>query len=292
MTTKDFLTSLIQIAKSDLAASKLLFTNGFYLQSTFYLQQGVEKGNKAFAIFNDFIKADEIKHIGHDHIELHKRGINFQLENLKILNNNSIETKEFLDTILSHTNIDHKGYIKSLENSRDIKNEWQKFKVVEIDAVELAELIEEIDFEIEEPANSSKDTKDDLVKQLKEKVQEFILPLFHKLKEKYPQIDIDEIDTFFNDSNNKDALAHTMLDFVEYLRKFIPAFHKMYILGFILYPLVSKVRYPDFGEGFDPIQTFTTDHPLINQQPRLHKLASNSVEVLEVIMQQSVRQLS
>ena len=52
MTNEDFLISLIEIAKSDLAASKLLFDNGLYLQSTFYLQQGVEKGNKAFAIFN------------------------------------------------------------------------------------------------------------------------------------------------------------------------------------------------------------------------------------------------
>lgn len=76
MTNEDFLNSLIEIAKSDLASSKLLFDNGLYLQSTFYLQQGVEKANKAFAIFNEIIKADEIRKLGHDHIELHKKRIN------------------------------------------------------------------------------------------------------------------------------------------------------------------------------------------------------------------------
>ncbi|MBI1783074.1 MAG: HEPN domain-containing protein [Sphingobacteriales bacterium] len=284
MTIKDFLKSLIQIAKSDLAASNLLFSNGFYLQSTFYLQQGVEKGNKAFAIFNEFIKVDEIKHLGHDHIELHKKGINLQLGKLKILNDDRTEVREFIDTIASHTNIDYKGYIKSLEKSRDIKNDWQKFNIVEITGEELAGLLEEIDFEIDEPADTSKETRDKLVKQLKDKLQGFILPLVHKLKNKYPAIEIDEIDTFFLDDNNLDELAHTMLDFGEYLRKFIPAFYKIYILGFILYPLVSKVRYPDFEEKFDPMNIFTINHPLVNQQPRLHKLASTALGILESIM--------
>lgn len=288
MVNQDFLNSLIQIAKSDLAASKLLFTNGFYLQSTFYLQQGVEKGNKAFAIFNEFIKADEITHLGHDHIELHKKGINLQLDKLKILNDDRTEVREFIDTIASHTNIDYKGYIKSLEKSRDIKNDWQKFNIVEITGEELSGLLEEIDFEIDEPADTSKETRDKLVKQLKEKLQGFILPLVHKLKNKYPAIEIDEIDTFFLDDNNLDELAHTMLDFGEYLRKFILAFYKIYILGFILYPLVSKVRYPDSEGDFDPIETFTADHPLICQQPRLHKLASNALEVLKSIIEQPI----
>jgi hypothetical protein len=284
MTNEDFLNSLVQIAKSDLASSKLLFDNGLYLQSTFYLQQGVEKGNKAFAIFNEFIKADEIKHLGHDHIELHKKGINLQLDKVKILNDDRTEVREFIDIIASHTNVDYKGYIKSLEDSRNIKNDWQKFNIVEITAEELTELIDEIDFEIDEPMDLSEGTSDDFVKQLKEKFQKFVLPLFRKLKEKYPQIEIDEVETFFNNSKNMEELANVMIDFGEYLREFIPAFYKIYILGFILYPLISKVRYPDFEGDFNPIGIFTAAHPIINQQPRLHKLALNAVEVLEAII--------
>jgi HEPN domain len=285
MTTEDFLNSLIQIAKSDLAASQLLFDNRLYLQSTFYLQQGVEKGNKAFAIFNEFIKADEIKHLGHDHIELHKKGINSQLSKLKILKNDRTEVREFIDTIASHTNVDYKGHIKSLEDSRNIKNDWQKFNIIEITAEELAGLIDEIDFEIDEPANTSIEASDKLVKQLREKFQGFIVPLVQELKNKYPAI---EIDIFFLDDNNLDELAHTMLDFGEYLRKFIPAFYKIYILGFILYPLVSNVRYPDFEGDFDPNETFTADHPLICHQLRLQKLASKALEVLESIIKQAI----
>jgi hypothetical protein len=111
-----------------------------------------------------------------------------------------------------------------------------------------------------------------------------VLPLFRKLKEKYPQIEIDEVETFFNNSKNMEELAHAMIDFGEYLRKFIPAFYKIYILGFKLYPLVSKVRYADFEEDFDPIETFTVTHPIVNEQPRLHKLALNAVDVLESII--------
>ncbi len=284
MTSEDFLNSLIEIAKSDLVASKLLFDNGLYLQSTFYLQQGVEKANKAFAIFNEFIKAGEIKDLGHDHIKLHKKGINLQLEKVKILKDDRIEVREFVDTIASHTNVDYKAYIKSLEKSMEIKNEWQKFNIVDITVEELAELIDEIDFEVSEAADFSNETRDDFVRQLKEKFQEFILPLFRKLKEKYPEIDIDEIDTFFNDPINLEELAHAMIDFGEYLQKFIPAFYKIYILGFILYPLVSKVRYPDFEEDFNPTEIFTAGHPLIIQQPRLQKLATNSIEILESIV--------
>lgn len=288
MTNEDFLNSLIQIAKSDLAASKLLFDNGLYLQSTFYLQQGIEKGNKAFAIFNEFIKADEIRHLGHNHIELHKKGINLQLNKVKILNDDKNEVREFIDTIARHTNVDYKGYIKSLEKSRDIKNDWQKFNIVEITAEELVELIDEIDFEIEEPADSSKETRDDLAKQLKEKVQHFILSLSSKLKEKYLHIDIEVIENFVNDTINMDEFANCMLDFGEYLRKFIPAFYKIYILGFILYPLVSKLRYPDFKDDFDPLDVFTAGHPLIDQRSTLHRLASNALEVLESIIKEPI----
>lgn len=154
-----------------------------------------------------------------------------------------------------------------MEDSRNIKNEWRNFNLVEIKAGELDELIDEIDFELKDPVESSKDLKDNLIEQLKEKFQDFILPLFQKLKDKYPQIDIVEIETFFNDANNIDEFAHALIDFGEYLRKFIPAFYKMCTLGLVLYPLVSKVRYPEFEDEFDLIKIFTVDHPLINQQP-------------------------
>lgn len=198
--------------------------------------------------------------------------------------NDSIETKKFLDAISRHTNIDHKGYIKSLKDSSNIKNELRNFKLVEIEALELAELIDEIDFEIEEPAESLKDSKESLVEQFKEKFQDFVLPRFHELKDKYPQIDIVDVEIFFTDVNNMDEFAHTMIDFGKYVIKFIPAFYKIHTLGLILYPLVSKVRYPDFDDKFDPAKVFTADHPLINQQPRLHKLASSALESLEAII--------
>lgn len=249
----------------------------------------MEKANKAFAVFNEVIRADEIRNFGHDHIELHKKGINLQLGKVKMLNDDRNEVREFIDTITGHTNFDYKGYINSLEKSRDIKNDWQKFNIVDVTAEELAGILDEIDFEIDEPADFLKETKDDLVTQLIEKVQQFIFSLSYNLKTKYPQIDIQELDTFFNDAANMNEFANCMIDFGEYLRKFIHAFYEIYVLGFILYPLVSKVRYPDFETDFDLLKTFTPAHPLINQQQRLHKLALTAAEVLESIMKQSVR---
>ena len=144
MDNTDFFKSLIAIAQSDFAASKTLYDNGFYLQSTFYLQQGIEKANKVFGLFGNFFEAAESKQLGHNHTNLHKKVINHQIEQVKVFNDKRAEVKPFVDAITKELDFDYNKYIKTLESARHIKDQIKDFNVITITEDELLDVIEEI----------------------------------------------------------------------------------------------------------------------------------------------------
>ena len=66
--------ALIEIAREDLDASNLLYINGLYPQSIFYLQQSVEKIIKHIGLTNEIIEAKDLqKEIGHKTEKIFKR---------------------------------------------------------------------------------------------------------------------------------------------------------------------------------------------------------------------------
>ncbi len=66
--------ALLEIAREDLNASNLLYNNGLYPQSIFYLQQSVEKIIKHIGLTDEIIEAKDLhKEIGHKTERIFKR---------------------------------------------------------------------------------------------------------------------------------------------------------------------------------------------------------------------------
>ncbi len=77
---------LLEIAKKDLEASKLLFSNGLYPHAVFYLQQAIEKAVKSFGIWYKIINEDEAKkYIGHKAWKLYYKIFDEVLKMIPIL---------------------------------------------------------------------------------------------------------------------------------------------------------------------------------------------------------------
>ncbi len=284
MNNTDFFKSLIAIAQSDFVASKILYDSGSYLQSTFYLQQGIEKANKVFGLFGNFFEAAESKQLGHDHTKLHKKVINHQIEQVKLFNDKRAEVKPFVDAITKELDFDYDKYIKTLESARHIKDQMKEFNIITITEDELLEVIEEIQAVNEKPYLEI--DKEALIKEFKEKSSEFISSLFHNLLPANPNIDIVKVEEVFKMPETLEIMAEAMLKAMNFQKTLYEPFLQIYMLGFITADLVS-VRYPDVETNIDPLKMFTNNHPIIKYQPTLHKIASNAFNKLVILMEES-----
>jgi len=286
MTKEEFLNSLIEIGKSDLDASKLLYDNGYYLQSTFYLQQGIEKANKAFGLFGEYLEAKDMRKLGHDHVEIHKKIINHQLNQAKVFEDKNLQVQKVLQTISKQTKFDYTNYKYTLESSRYIKEEMKSFNIIHLSEDELTELISEIgnvDSEMDFEINITEPT----IHQLKLKFRNWIYSLFKNLKKIDPTIDMEEVKTLFNKTETLNEIVNATIMVIEYQKRLKSSFVKLYILGFITSSLAS-VRYPDINSGFNPITTFTKNHPLISKQPKFHHLAATSLDNLAQLISENI----
>jgi HEPN domain-containing protein len=56
----EYINELVSIARSDSEASRILYDSGFYAQSTYHLQQSVEKLTKAFGLYSGFLDEGDL----------------------------------------------------------------------------------------------------------------------------------------------------------------------------------------------------------------------------------------
>jgi len=71
----NYFIELLDISKSDLDSSRILYRHGHFPQSYFLFQQSVEKANKAFGLMTGVIKEDELLNLGHDQIKIFKKSV-------------------------------------------------------------------------------------------------------------------------------------------------------------------------------------------------------------------------
>jgi len=77
---------ILIIAKDDLISSHTLFRKGLYPQSLFFLQQSIEKANKALALDCGIIKPDDLhKEIGHNTYKIYNKYLKKEMETINIL---------------------------------------------------------------------------------------------------------------------------------------------------------------------------------------------------------------
>jgi HEPN domain-containing protein len=77
----------IDLSRSDLKSSKLLYDNGHYRTSYFFFQQAAEKANKAFAHFSGVLSDKEIRDTQHDQLKIYRKTMVKQEGEIKTLIN-------------------------------------------------------------------------------------------------------------------------------------------------------------------------------------------------------------
>lgn len=75
----------IDLARSDLKSSRLLYNNAHHRTSYFFFQQASEKANKAFAHLTGLLSDKEFKNIQHDQLKIYKKIILKQEVEIKTL---------------------------------------------------------------------------------------------------------------------------------------------------------------------------------------------------------------
>lgn len=276
MTNFEISKTLLKIAKSDLKASKLLYTHGCYSQSIFSLQQATEKGNKALAFYGDFLTLPKAKSVGHIQSKLVKEILRQHL--IEVEQSTAVEpTVPNFFGILREFNFDFSAYQAQIAKIHDDLN-WMnnETELSNLTAVRLDKFISLIDsiYSISDHLGKGK---------LFVGIQSYILEFLNKLRQS------EEIGSggtsFLNQELEMDETEISKL-FALILVKAInvgQSAASLAILGFIFDRLISKVRYPEVQEHFyfDPTKVFNKKLPLIKKLPEFHFLVNRSLREID-----------
>jgi len=105
-------TELLNIAKSDLEASRVLYENQLYPQAIFYFQQSVEKANKSLALVTKQVTEKELyRNIGHEAIKIHEKAIKRQKD----------KYEQFNDHLKLFPELREVGFIENFNIKREIR---------------------------------------------------------------------------------------------------------------------------------------------------------------------------
>lgn len=267
MTDATFIESLLAIATSDLQASTLLYNQRQYLQSTFYLQQSIEKANKALVLYCDFLKPPDVRHVGHDYTRIHNRIVISQLQQWEQFDKEDEAVTLFMDALSKATHFDYGAYRKSLETTLQTIPILQK---AEFSEEELLEIIDQIEDEYKTELLQ----KEDLRHSLTQKANEIVASVCAELQKNYREVSKHLFEELYNKNETLKFIVELTRNMLEAQQNLYKATITLSILGFVTSPLVSKVRYPYLETNHIPETLFTQQHPYIKYQPKLLELTS------------------
>ncbi|MDX2190781.1 MAG: HEPN domain-containing protein [Bacteroidota bacterium] len=246
----------LDIAESDLKASRILYENKQYRTSYFFFQQASEKANKAYALISNQLTDSQFEDIGHKQFKIHRNLIEVQKRKVAFLLSNNIPELPFNK---KRSKIDLNKQKEMLNEGVSYIDSLNNLDLVNISSVELNKLINEIKKNIP---------------------KEIVLPVnigthfehsFQVLNEWLNQIDNDKVAEYQKNiselSNNKDLK--------EFLIKLFPiVLKKMGDISFVLIVLlscayitnqhVSKTRYPE--QNHDPMSLYNKSLPAVKKQ--------------------------
>lgn len=273
MTTKDFAVNLAQIALLDSKASKLLYDQKLFLQSTFYLQQAVEKGTKALIADAKTLDQKEIKSFGHSHPKIYLEVLKRQEASLEEASKNKEVLKLANEVINLYQPFSLEDYNKKITEAKegiDSIKQLDGTKIEEADLLSLLKALEEINnISIQLPENFQ-----DVVEAHYDSYINFLHDRFYK------QISPITKEQFMEERELKEEILKHFPTYLGHIFRLVIAYQVLTTLGFILHDLVSKVRYPFPNDNFNPLVVFVQEHPLIKHQPQIHRLVELNLERL------------
>lgn len=245
---------LLNISKSDLNASKLLYVNGHYSQAIFFLQQSAEKATKCYGLMTGIITEDSLKSkIGHSPAKIYGIMANKQREKIDAIK------KIKKDPILKENMIIQKFEIKKSENNLKILLKFiVNGKMSSISKKNLMDLIKDLNELLDYTQNFSVDEH------------------FKEFKKQFKWIEVTD-DTPDNkkittEEQLKDRFIETKKDLVDV--PFISV--SLLYISVITQKHTNISRYPENGKN--PLQIYNESHPLIESFMQI-------IKIMEVVLE-------
>ncbi|MEM4522122.1 MAG: HEPN domain-containing protein [Nitrososphaeria archaeon] len=244
----DMAKKFIDTAKKDLIASKTLYLNGDYSNSTFHLQQAIEKIAKAYALQIGFLSIKEIKGVGHETPEVFLR----LLKRKKFV-------RPLIDLVnqISPTTID----INKLNEINRISKKLRDKKT----KVEVAKYSKE---QIENILKLCKNIKESFIK-----MKELFIIIIPSIQSKVKQNLLNELKSFVPKikPENVDEIIKTLKpEFFDFIANFLI----MFVLAIITYPHASFTRYPN---GTIKSEDYAPGLGIVDMMPQLHNMVEDII---------------
>lgn len=230
---------LLKVAKSDVAASEILYENRLFSQSYFYFQQATEKATKALILFLEMSSAKETFNVRHNIFKLHKTHFfKAKEENEKALN--IVKTLPFFET---------SGLIKSKEIKEQLNNSeellsffdsMKEFDLINIPTKDIHLFLEKI---------KSLDLKRNRIPADLEKwIEIFFMPFISEMEShdsilaKYMA---KEMKAAFESEEIGDLIRGHFADVIESFVHIMYSYAVLYFSGYLTIQHSSISRYPD-----------------------------------------------
>lgn len=273
---------LLDIAKSDLKASRVLYENRLYPQAVFYFQQSVEKANKSLALVTKLVTEKELyRNIGHQAIKIHEKAIKRQKD----------KYEQFNDHLTLFSELRELEIFEGFNVKREIRQFDLFLSYIDEIRHDNNKLIHMSSWDIRRFLKEMKNTKKDIEKEMqniskfrmndksRKKMRQNFSELYN-VALKYNPIYAEELKNDFEKLDSKELESYIKNYYrLTYLGMSIST--SLYYLAIITLPHVSVTRYPENGKT--PLEIYTQKLPIVKKLPELcdvHNDALNEFKIL------------
>ena len=259
----------LDIAISDLASCKHLYSIKQYRTSYFLFQQAVEKANKAFALFGGQSENDVFK-AGHDQFEIYKKGIRKSQAIVGRLLTMLDAFPKAKDHDFFHQ-LKLPEFVKRVEDSVMQIGNMKNIDLVNIPTLQIHELLDAL-YEVEELItdhipNSMFNDMPSFFNDAASWVQEFNPTYAKELQKEYRD--------FIEDKENIKMLQQGMRNIIRLSFKLDFIGKTFFVCSIFTIQHSSRTRYPRAGEN--PLETYNKRLPLVQQQAEIMEVFENAV---------------
>lgn len=273
MTGKQYSRQMIEMAASDIATSKLLFEHSQFLQSLFYLQQAVEKANKAVGLWADYIDVNEMKKLGHDHCNIHTKAVDFQIEIVQEMEADNIDMLSLFAGIFKCDPINTDEHTAAFMQIRDLKQQVKAMNIFTATYEDLSEQVKELQ-SIGEFIRFDGTEED-----IHENVSVWVKKLIGQLTGTAAENDAAE---FIH------QISSVLGSQLKTVVKLMVPILQLHVLGFAVTPLV-QTRYPGIDQN--PLHILTKEHPLLRITPAIQEMTTKAIRIIRFLQYKSPENL-
>lgn len=267
----------LSVAKDDYHTSIDLYNTGHYPQAIFTLQQAVEKASKALAITLKIIKENEMREINHKTPKIFKKSIHEFLNNAISVHTETSLTSE-TKRLLLDAGIDIEKIAGSKEQiSINVDKIFEKAAGYDQSKELIAGIIENLKLNLDNLEKGQKKFEENGFNEMQmNTIRHQVSTTIEYLTKKEPHLKIKRYASLICEEN---FLNNTIQLTFKYGECSIALFY----LALLTAPHAEKARYPDLNQGFDPLDYYTSDCPIVAALPELHTHTGIALDRLECL---------